>query len=128
MRRPKVLEPWASTRYGTLCKHPTRTVPRPPPVAKLFAKSQRERRLDRADLPRLLADLELVRATAIARFMGTDEQRRPDELLDVEQAAQRLGVSTDYLYRHHDEHRFTRREGRKLLFSAAGLDLYLKAR
>jgi excisionase family DNA binding protein len=46
--------------------------------------------------------------------------------LAVNAAAERLGVSTDYLYRHQDEFPFTRRIGRKLLFSSLGIDAYLK--
>ncbi len=52
----------------------------------------------------------------------------PDELVDVEEAARRLGISTEYLYRHHKKFPFTRREGRKLLFSSAGIAEYLKKR
>src|SRR5207245_10893080 len=54
------------------------------------------------ELPRLLGDLEEVRATALARLSApAPAQMKPDELLDVEEASHRLGVSTDYLYRHH---------------------------
>jgi excisionase family DNA binding protein len=48
-----------------------------------------------------------------------------DQLLSVDEAADRLGVSADYLYRHHKSLQFTRRVGRKLLFSAKGLEKYI---
>jgi len=86
------------------------------------------RRLPPNELPRLLGDLEEVRATALARLTAPapQQQAQPDELLDVAEAARRLGVSTQYLYRHHPRLPFTRRVGRKLLFSALGIAQYLR--
>jgi len=84
------------------------------------------RTLAPAELPGLLGDLEEIRVTALARITAPAGEARPDELLDVEQVAKRLHVSRHYLYRHHRKFPFARRVGRKLLFSAAGLDLYLK--
>lgn len=78
-----------------------------------------------SDLPRLLGELEEIRATALSRLAGPKVEARPDESIDVDEAAKRLGVSRDYLYRHHSEYRFARREGRRLVFSARGLDAYL---
>jgi excisionase family DNA binding protein len=78
------------------------------------------------ELPRLLGDLEEIRATALARLASPAAESRPDEMLDVEQAAVRMNLSKDYLYRHHKRFPFARRIGRKLLFSSAGLDSYLK--
>ncbi len=78
------------------------------------------------ELPQLCADLELVRVTALSRIAAPAVQAKPDELLDVPQAAARLNVSENYLYRHSRRLPFTRRVGRKLLFSSSGLDSYLK--
>jgi hypothetical protein len=78
------------------------------------------------ELPRLLGDLEEVRATAIARLSAPLTPAKKDRLLDVEETASRLGVSTDYVYRHHSEWPFTRRVGTKLMFSEAGLEEYLR--
>lgn len=77
------------------------------------------------ELPRLLGDLEMVRATAMARLVAPAAPEPPDELLEVPEASHRLGVSPDYLYRHHDRFPFTKREGRKLLFSARGIEHYI---
>jgi len=90
-----------------------------------FALAQ-ARNLAPDELPRLLGDLEEIRATAIARLASPTIESRPDESLDVNETARRLGVSKDYLYRNHHRLKFARREGRKLLFSSAGLDSYLK--
>jgi hypothetical protein len=79
------------------------------------------------ELPELLADLEHVRVVALSRILSPAVEARPDESLNVEEAASRLGVSADYVYRHQKRFaKFSRREGRKLLFSSAGLDLYIK--
>jgi excisionase family DNA binding protein len=77
------------------------------------------------DLPAFLGALETVRVTALAR-LASPPVAKPDELLTVEQTAERLNVSQNYLYRQSRRLPFTRRIGRKLLFSSSGLDLYLK--
>jgi predicted DNA-binding transcriptional regulator AlpA len=84
------------------------------------------RTLEPDELPRLLGDLEEIRTTALARLAAPIAAAPPDELLDVPEAAQRLSMSQDYLYRHHRQLPFTRRVGRKLLFSSAGIAAYLK--
>src|SRR5882724_2990897 len=81
--------------------------------------------LPSADLPRLLGEIREIEATAVAR-LSTPAVSQPDELLTVEQAAARLNLSKDYLYRHSRRLPFARRIGRKLLFSSNGLDSYLK--
>ena len=85
------------------------------------------RELPAEELPELIGQLESIKATAWARLtapaLATQEH---DELLDVETAAERLGVSRDYLYRHSQEYPFTRRQGRKLLFSALGVDKHIR--
>jgi len=87
------------------------------------------RELPVEELPRLLGELEVCRCTAIARLtMPAPVQAQSDELLDVEEAARRLGLSKDYLYRHHPSFTFTRRVGRKLLFSALGIGKYIGQR
>lgn len=77
-----------------------------------------------AELPALVAELELVRATALLRMSAP--QNGSDELVDVKRAAARLGMSEDYLYRHSSEFPFSRRMGRKLLFSSRGMDDYIR--
>jgi excisionase family DNA binding protein len=49
-----------------------------------------------------------------------------DVLLSVNEAAERLKVSTDYLYRNARKLPFTVREGRLLRFSANGMDEYIR--
>jgi predicted DNA-binding transcriptional regulator AlpA len=77
-------------------------------------------------LPRLLGELEEIRCTAIARLSAPAPELAQDQLLDVEAATHRLGVSRDYLYRHHAELPFTRRMGKALRFSALGIEKWLR--
>jgi excisionase family DNA binding protein len=53
---------------------------------------------------------------------------RLDENLSIEEAARRLGVSRDYVYRHAHKLPFTVRIGRRLLFSARGLERWNRQR
>jgi excisionase family DNA binding protein len=47
-------------------------------------------------------------------------------LLGIDDAAEKLGVSRDYLYRNHPSLPFTRRMGKALRFSAAGIEKWLR--
>src|SRR5690349_16120400 len=68
------------------------------------------------ELPGLLGEIEEVRYTALARLTTPNQSHstEPDQLLSIAEAAQRLNVSQDYLYRHGKQLPFTRRMGRRL--------------
>lgn len=53
-------------------------------------------------------------------------EQQPDRLLSIEECAQRLGVSERYVYRHASQWSFTRREGRRVLFSELGLQRHME--
>jgi len=83
-------------------------------------------RMNAEQMPELLGELELVRTTALLKLsVPTSPPVQHDELLSVDDAAARLHVSRDYLYRNSKRYPFTRREGRKVLFSSNGIDKYL---
>jgi hypothetical protein len=83
------------------------------------------RTLSPDQLPRLLGDLEEVRTTALARLSApAPAQPVPDALLNITQAAAKLNCSKDFLYKRFLP--FTRRLGRKRLYSSAGIDAYLR--
>jgi len=87
------------------------------------------RTISQEELPRLLGDLEEIRATALARLAPPlPELQPPDSLLAVGEAANRLGVSPHYLYRNHARFPFTRRIGRSLRFSTSGIEQYIRRR
>ena len=93
---------------------------------QLILKVARE--LPPDDLPHFLAEVEEIRYTALFRLSAPSHtpSAEPDQLLTVEEASHRLGMSQDYVYRHSKEFPFTRRIGRKLLFSSSGIDRYIK--
>ena len=83
--------------------------------------------LPKDELPALLGELEQVRCTALARLTSAPvAPQGSDELLGIREASRRLGVSRDFLYRHARDFGFTRRMGRKLLFSASGIERHIK--
>jgi len=84
------------------------------------------RELPAEELAGFIGQLEAAKATAWARLTAPAPSSAHDELLGVAEAARRLGVSEDYLYRHHEEYAFARKQGRKLLFSALGIDRYIR--
>jgi hypothetical protein len=77
------------------------------------------------DLAEFLGELEIVRVTALARIAAAPELP-PDRNIDASEASERLHVSKSYLYRNAEHFPFTRKEGRKVLFSANALELYLR--
>ncbi len=95
--------------------------------AELEAALNAARKLEAEELPRFIGELEEIRCTAMARLTAPRPAApQSDELLGVAEAADRLGVSKDYLYRHHTTYPFTRRMGRGLRFSALGIEKYIK--
>jgi excisionase family DNA binding protein len=83
----------------------------------------------------LLARCVIVQSALVGRILaapageprGTDGTGE-DRLLDVDEAAQRLGTSTDYLYRHSRKLPFTVRIGSRLRFSARGIERFIRTR
>jgi hypothetical protein len=98
------------------------------PQGDLFERLRNvARELPAGALPDFIGELESVKATAWARLTApAPAQTEHDELVNVAEAARRLGVSEDYLYSHHKGYNFTRRQGRKLLFSALGIDKHIR--
>lgn len=84
------------------------------------------RQLPAEELPAFLAALEEVKVTGLSRLLAPATAQPPDQLLDAGEAAARLGVSRDYLHRHHDEFPFTRRIGRRLLFSSLEIGEWIR--
>src|SRR5262249_19822028 len=81
-------------------------------------------------IPALLSQLSAVQSAMAARLVAADheEATSDDALLTVEQAAQRLGVSKDWLFRRSRTLPFVVRLGRHLRFSNRGIDRYLRGR
>lgn len=89
--------------------------------------------LPAAALPAAVTAVAALLASVASRAIGSQPSARPeaqvaDENLSVEEAARRLGISKDYVYRHARRLPFTRRVGRRLLFSSRGLAAWMAQR
>jgi len=97
-------------------------------TAELEAVLNRARALAAEDIPRFLGELETIRAIAWSRLTATAPATKQagDELVDIEEAARRLGVSSSFLYRNHGKFAFSRRVGRSLRFSSQGIQSHIE--
>ncbi len=80
------------------------------------------------ELPQLIGDLEAARAAAWARLTAPATAKPSESLgqdfrnLDVAEAAKRLGMSRDWLYRHASGLPFAVRIGRRVVFDSVALE------
>jgi predicted DNA-binding transcriptional regulator AlpA len=63
-----------------------------------------------------------------SKFVEDRDRRRADRLLNVREAAEKLGFKPDWLYHHHGEFPFRVRHGRALRFSELGIEDYIRKR
>lgn len=87
--------------------------------------------LEPTQIPALLVQLNAVQASMAAHLVATTQAgaaERHDALLNVEEAAKRLGVSTDWIYRRTRKLPFVVRVGRNVRFSSNGIDRYVRNR
>ena len=81
-----------------------------------------------SELSNLIGDLEAAKAAAWARLTATPTDGRtagPDpeaRNLDITEAAKRLGMSRDWLYRHASKLPFAVRIGRRVVFDSRALE------
>jgi predicted DNA-binding transcriptional regulator AlpA len=86
------------------------------------------------ELPQLIGELEAARAVAWARLTApasdkpSDVSRQDARNLDITEAATRLGISKDWLYRHASELPFALRIGRRLVFDSVALERWNRRR
>lgn len=83
--------------------------------------------------PAVLGELEELKAAAWAQLLTPNGRSRSgiqpaDELVDVQEAARRLGLSRDYLYRHARQLPFVVRINRRLRFSSEGIQRFIRLR
>jgi predicted DNA-binding transcriptional regulator AlpA len=87
-------------------------------------------------IPELIGECEQLRARLLAQLVASARppvpnqgEAGPDRLLDVNQAAERLGVDPRWIYSRANTLPFTRRLGtRKLRFSERGIQKYVESR
>ena len=82
--------------------------------------------------PRLLGALERTKWELVAKVAGTQRDngntRGQDRLLDVKEAAKRLSVTVDWLYRNASKLPFSLKIGNLRRFSSDGIDKFIRTR
>ena len=102
-----------------------------PTLADLATNPVLAAEIDLDDIPQLLGEMERLRAILWARLALRINRPPPteDRLLNSADAASRLGISKDWLYRNASRLPFTVRVSEGLLrFSATGIDRFIASR
>jgi predicted DNA-binding transcriptional regulator AlpA len=77
----------------------------------------------------MLTQLTAVQQTLTAQVVsskGSNTEDTEDRLLNIDEAAQRLSMTTDWLYRNWKNFVFARKISGQLRFSSQGIDRYIK--
>jgi predicted DNA-binding transcriptional regulator AlpA len=105
-----------------------------PTLDEVASNPERVTALPAGTLQGLLCRCLTVQAALFGALVATAAQAstgpttEADRLLDVDAAAQRLGMSKDWLYHHAHQLPFAVRQGRLLRFSTAGIARYIRGR
>ena len=109
----------------------TEHVTEPVDLAALVEDPARVARVPPGRIPALLSQLSALQGAMAARLISADRDEAAsaeETLLTVDEAAERLGVSKDWLFRRSRTLPFVVRLGRHLRFSGRGIDRYLRNR
>lgn len=82
-------------------------------------------------IPAVLLHLSAIQTALTVRLIASPSgapSPADDHLLDIEEAAERLGITKDWLYRRSAKLPFTVRMGNRLRFSSNGIDRYIQQR
>src|SRR5215470_13678420 len=109
---------------------PARLIATVPTLTEVAAQPERINDLAPEAARALLVQLATLQAPLLARALagGAAHGGEADELLTIDLAARRLGMSPAWLYRHAARLPFTRRVGRQVRFSARQLESYIANR
>jgi excisionase family DNA binding protein len=101
-------------------------------LADLVKAPGRVEELSHNDIPALLTQLSAMQTSMTARLVAATHDAAQDSgeesLLTIEEAANRLSVSKDWLYRRTNKLPFVVRVGGRVRFSGSGIDRYIKNR
>jgi predicted DNA-binding transcriptional regulator AlpA len=106
----------------------------PEPLAAVAALRMAISEAPASVLPDLIGELEAAKAAAWARLTmpavskGPEGSSPEDCNLDADEAARRLGMSRDWLYKNASRLPFAVRIGRRVLFSSQGLERWNRSR
>lgn len=107
-----------------------------PDLAAIAAEPEAVSRLTADVVEALLGKCSVAQGALVGRLLALrasgsgpgDHSADGDRLLDVEEAARKLGKSKDHLYRHAGDYPFTVRDGRSLRFSEQGIEKFIRQR
>jgi excisionase family DNA binding protein len=105
---------------------------KPSELFELLARALTVEELTLTDIPPLIARLVALQNALMVHWSTLQSANhhtgtpRHDELLTIDQAADRLNLSVDYLYRNAAKLPFTIRIGRLVRFSANDIDDYIR--
>ncbi len=104
-----------------------------PDLAGISADPARVSDLPPEEIPALRGKLAELDTLLLGRWLqsGNGQSQTSadgDRLLNVVEAARKLGKSKDHLYRHADDYPFTVRDGRSLRFSEQGIEKFIRQR
>lgn len=109
--------------------------PCPPDLSALLTDPALVPQIPAEQIPAVLAQLAGLQAALLARLLTSpapNAQTEPvgedDRLVTVQEAAQRLGVAKDWVYRRAAKLPFTVRLGTRLRFSADGIERFIRQR
>lgn len=108
-----------------------RSITRVPTLDEIAANPERAMDVSPGTAGALLARLAGAQSALLARLLAPGDPAGPppeDRLLDVAEAAEYLGLSQSYLYRHAKHLPFAVRVGNNLRFSAAGIAKWIRTR
>jgi excisionase family DNA binding protein len=101
-------------------------------LADLVRDPSRAADVARDQIPALLTQLSAIQASMAARLLTTSHEESSggdsQALLSIDEAAARLGVSPDWLYRRTKSLPFVVRVGRHVRFSSSAIDRYIRNR
>lgn len=102
-----------------------------PAMARSLSQNARNALIMQASAAIFALSASMIEAeTSSTAYSVRRESPAPNEdrLLDVKEAARKLGISTSTLYKRANQYGFTIREGRLLRFSSHGIDRYIEQR
>ena len=106
-----------------------------PKLGDLIADPRKASVIPPEAVPEMRGELARLDSLLLARLLSANDNSDADgagdgdRLLNAKEAAAKLGVSQDYLYRYSSKLPFTvRLGGRQVRFSEAGIDRYIRQR
>jgi excisionase family DNA binding protein len=102
-------------------------------LADVVGDQTKASQIELGAIPPLMTQLAAAQSALAARLLVPTENHETgrhegDQLLGVAEAATKLGVTKDWLYRRSDKLPFTMRLGRGLRFSRQGIEKYITTR